>query len=76
MATVSFHLKEPKVDKPTAIFIWFNPQNGTPRVRLYTGEKIHPALWAGGEIQRAITKGRTLDPDVKRVNENFTQSQL
>lgn len=69
MATVSFHLKEPKVDKPTAIFIWFNPQNGGPRVRLYTGDKIHPSLWTGGDVQRAITKGRALDSNVKRVNE-------
>jgi integrase len=69
MATVSFHLKEPKVDKPTAIFIWFNPQNGQPRVRLYTGDKIHPSQWAGGDVQRAITKGRSIDPEVKRTNE-------
>jgi integrase len=69
MATVSFHLKEPKVDKPTAIFIWFNPQNGQPRVRLYTGDKIHPSQWAGGEVQRAITKGRNIDPELKRANE-------
>ncbi|WP_375433836.1 tyrosine-type recombinase/integrase [uncultured Hymenobacter sp.] len=69
MATVSFHLKEPKAEKPTAIFIWFNPQNGQPRIRIYTGDKILPALWAGGDVQRAITKGRTLDPDVKRANE-------
>ncbi len=69
MATVSFHLKEPKVDKPTAIFMWFNPQNGQPRVRLYTGDKIHPSQWAGGDVQRAITKGRTIDPELKRANE-------
>lgn len=69
MATVSFHLKEPKVDKPTAIFIWFNPQNGQPRVRLYTGDKIHPDLWAGGDVQRAIAKGRSIDPEIKRANE-------
>jgi integrase len=69
MATVSFHLKEPKVDKPTAIFIWFNPQNGQPRVRLYTGDKIHPSQWVGGDVQRAITKGRNIDPEVKRTNE-------
>ncbi|WP_375418554.1 hypothetical protein [uncultured Hymenobacter sp.] len=40
MATVSFHLKEPKADKPTAIFVWFNPQNGQARIQLYTGDKI------------------------------------
>jgi integrase len=69
MATISFHLKEPKADKPTAIFMWFNPQNGQPRIRLYTGDKIHPSQWAGGDVQRAITKGRGLDPDVKRTSE-------
>ncbi|MBC8085072.1 MAG: tyrosine-type recombinase/integrase [Hymenobacter sp.] len=69
MATVSFHLKEPKADKPTAIFMWFNPQNGQPRVRLYTGDKIHPDQWAGGDVQRAITKGRAIDQDLKRTNE-------
>lgn len=74
MATVSFHLKEPKVDKPTAIFIWFNPQNGGPRVRLYTGDKIHPSQWAGGDVQRAITKGRNIDPEIKRVNEALNVS--
>ena len=69
MATVPFHLKEPKVDKPTAIFIWFNPQHGGPRVRLYTGDKIEPSLQAGGDVPRAIPRGRTLYPDAKRVNE-------
>ena len=69
MATVSFHLKEPKADKPTAIFIWFNPQNGQPRIRLYTGDKINPDQWAGGEVQRAVTKGRGIDADVKKANE-------
>lgn len=69
MATVSFHLKEPKADKPSAIFIWFNPQNGQPRIRIYTGDKIHPDQWAGGDVQRAITKGRLIDPDLKRTNE-------
>ena len=69
MATVSFHLKEPKADKPTAIFMWFNPQNGQPRIRLYTGDKIHPSQWAGGDVQRAITKGRSIDPELKRTND-------
>lgn len=68
MATVSFHLKDPKAEKPTAIFIWFNPQNGSPRVRLYTGEKILPALWAGGAVQQALTKGRGVTDEVKRAN--------
>lgn len=58
MATVSFHLKEPNGDKPTAIFIWFNPQNGQPRVRIYTGDKIHPDQWEGGDTQRAKTPKR------------------
>jgi hypothetical protein len=62
-------LKEPKADKPTAIFIWFNPQNGQLHIRLYTGDKIHPDQWAGGDVQRAITKGRGIDADVKKSNE-------
>ncbi|GAB2856591.1 site-specific integrase [Hymenobacter ruber] len=74
MATVSFHLKEPKADKPTAIFIWFNPQNGQRRIRLYTGDKISPVYWAGGRIQSAITKGRGLDPDLKQANESLNAS--
>lgn len=74
MATISFHLKEPKADKPTAIFMWFNPQNGQPRVRLYTGDKIHPNQWAGGAVQRAITKGRNIDPELKRTNEALNTS--
>lgn len=69
MATVSFHLKEPKADKPTAIFVWFNPQNGQARIRLYTGDKIHPDYWTGGDVQRALTKGRNIDPELRRVNE-------
>lgn len=71
MATVTFHLKEPKADKPTAIFIWFNPLNGQPRVRLYTGDKIHPEYWAGKNVQRAVSKvrGGSIDPEVKRINE-------
>ena len=69
MATISFHLKEPKLDKPSAIFMWFNPQNGQPRIRLYTGDKIHPDQWTGGDVQRALTKGRNIDPEIKRANE-------
>ena len=69
MATVSFHLKNKNADKPTPIFIWFNPQNGQPRIRIYTGDKILPSNWAGDKIQMAITKGRSIDPEVKRTNE-------
>lgn len=71
MANVSFHLKEPKSDKPTAIFIWFNPLNGQPRIRIYTGDKIYPEYWHAGDVQRAVTKGRGLDVDVKKANETL-----
>ncbi|OGX87029.1 hypothetical protein BEN47_11970 [Hymenobacter lapidarius] len=64
MATVSYHLKEPGGDKPTALFIWFNPQNGQPRIRIYTGDKIHPDQWEGGDAQRAKTPKR--GPETER----------
>ena len=71
MATVSFHLKEPSGDKPTAIFIWFNPQNGDPRIRIYTGDKIHPGQWEGGDVQRAKTPKRGPDTELnKAINAN------
>lgn len=71
MATVSFHLKEPNGDKPTAIFIWFNPQNGDPRIRIYTGDKIHTGQWDGGDVQRAKTPKRGPDTELnKAINAN------
>jgi|SRR6476661_1694230 len=71
MATVSFHLKEPNGEKPTAIFIWFNPQNGSSRVRIYTGDKIRPDQWEGGEEQRARTPKRGTETDRnKAINAN------
>ena len=76
MATVSFHLKEPNGDKPTAIFIWFNPQNGQPRVRLYTGDKLVPEQWEGGNVQRAKTPKR--GPETERnkaINANNERMQ-
>lgn len=71
MATVSFHIKEPNGNKPTAIFIWFNPQNGDPRIRIYTGDKIHPGQWEGGDVQRAKTPKRGPDTELNRaINAN------
>jgi integrase len=69
MATVSFELKVPKADKPTAIRILFNPQNGQRRIKIYTGDKILPSHWTAGSVQRAITKARGLDTETKRANE-------
>ena len=60
MATISFHLKEPRADKPTAIFIWLNGDG--QRVRIYTGEKIHPTQWDRSE-QKAKTRGRGIDSE-------------
>ncbi|WP_157780890.1 site-specific integrase [Hymenobacter sedentarius] len=71
MATVSFHLKDPKAEKPTTIYIWFNPQNGNDRVRIYTGEKILPIYWAGGDVQQARVKGRDIDAELKRTHETL-----
>lgn len=73
MATVSFHLKEPSGNRPTALFIWFNPQNGQPRVRIYTGDKIHPEQWEGGNVQRAKTPKR--GPDTERNKDINTNNE-
>ncbi|WP_310394170.1 tyrosine-type recombinase/integrase [Hymenobacter sp.] len=74
MATVSFHLKDPKSAKPTAVFIWFNPTNGQPRIRLYTGEKILPAHWTGADVQRANEKARGLDEETRKTNARLNKS--
>lgn len=80
MATVSFHLKEPNGDKPTAIFIWFNPQNGQPRIRIYTGDKIHPDQWEGGDAQRAKTPKRGAETErnktINTSNERMSKRLL
>lgn len=65
MASVSFHLKDPSADKPTAIFIWLNGDG--QRVRIYTGEKIHPGQWDKGE-QKAKTRGRGIDSNNGTIN--------
>ena len=71
MASTSFHLKEPNGDKATAIFIWFNPQNGGGRVRLYTGDKILPSQWEAGDVQQARTPKRSSETERnKAINAN------
>lgn len=56
MATVSFHLKEPGADRPTAIFALLTIDRRT-RLKVYTGQSIHPSKWGKAE-QRALTRGR------------------
>ena len=56
MATVSFHLKEPGADRPTAIFALLTIDRRT-RLKIYTGQSIIPGKWGKAE-QRALTRGR------------------
>ena len=56
MATVSFHLKEPGVDRPTAIYALLTIDRRN-RVKVYTGQSIHPSKWLKTE-QRAQVRGR------------------
>ena len=56
MATVSFHLKEPGVDRPTAIYALLTIDRRN-RVKVYTGQSIHPSKWLKAE-QRAQVRGR------------------
>ena len=53
MASISFHLKDPKSSKPTAVFILFNADG--KRTKIYTGYTIHPDQWDTGE-QQALTR--------------------
>ena len=56
MATVSFHLKEPGVDRPTAIFALLTIDR-RHRIKTYTGQSIHPDKWVKAE-QRVKVRGR------------------
>ena len=56
MATVSFHLKEPGADRPTAIFALLTIDR-RHRIKTYTGQSIHPDKWVKAE-QRAQVRGR------------------
>jgi integrase len=59
MATVSFHLKEPGADRPTAIFALLTIDR-RHRIKIYTGQSIHPDKWIKAE-QRAQVRGRGND---------------
>ena len=56
MATVSFHLKEPAADRPTAIFALLTIDR-RHRIKTYTGQSIHPGKWVKAE-QRAQVRGK------------------
>ncbi len=56
MATVSFHLKEPAVDRPTAIYALLTIDRRN-RVKVYTGQSIHPSKWIKAG-QRAQVRGK------------------
>ena len=56
MATVSFHLKEPAADRPTAVYALLTIDR-RHRVKVYTGQSIHPSKWVKAE-QRAQVRGK------------------
>ena len=56
MATISFHLKEPGVDRPTAIYALLTIDR-RHRVKVYTGQSIHPDKWLKAD-QRAQVRGK------------------
>ncbi|MBG8552547.1 site-specific integrase [Hymenobacter guriensis] len=59
MATVSFHLKEPKAERPTAIYALLTIDRRT-RLKVYTGLSLLPAQWVTKE-QRAQERGYPLN---------------
>lgn len=56
MATVSFHLKEPGADRPTAIYALLTIDR-RHRIKVYTGQSLHPDKWVKAE-QRAQVRGK------------------
>ncbi|GAB2461307.1 integrase [Hymenobacter qilianensis] len=56
MATVSFHLKEPGADRPTAIYALLTIDRRT-RIKVYTGQSLHPSKWVKAD-QRAQVRGK------------------
>ena len=56
MATVSFHLKEPAADRPTAVYALLTIDR-RHRIKVYTGQSIHPGKWVKAE-QRAQVRGK------------------
>lgn len=69
MPSASFHLKDPKSDKPTAIFILFNADG--KRTKIYTGYTIHKDEWDKDEqkarIRRHDPGNGTLNLGLKRM---------
>ena len=55
MANVSFHLKAPGADRPTAIYALLTIDRRN-RVKVYSGQSIHPKLWIAAD-QRAQVRG-------------------
>jgi integrase len=67
MATVSFHLKEPKADRPTAIFALLTIDRRT-RIKVYTGLSIYPNQWVASE-QKAKERGYPENPALNEALE-------
>jgi integrase len=72
MATVSFHLKEPKADRPTAIFALLTIDRRT-RIKVYTGLSIIPTQWVASE-QKAKERGYPDNPALNDALETKAQA--
>lgn len=57
MATVSFHLKDPGADRPTAIYALLTIDRRN-RIKTYTGQSIHPDKWNKAD-QRVLVRGKS-----------------
>lgn len=73
MAKISFHLKDTKADRPTAVFILLTADG--KRTKIYSGYSIHPGQW-NSEDQQAKTRGYPaangeLNRGLKRMGEKL-----
>lgn len=62
MATVSFHLKEPKANRPTAIFALLTIDRRT-RIKVYTGLSAYPDQWVAQD-QKLRERGYPDNPAI------------
>lgn len=80
MAKPTFHLKDPRADKDTAIFLLYTCADG--RLKYYTGESIHPDNWPTATkpiravLNRITDLTNSLQADYKIKGDHLTKQEL
>jgi integrase len=68
MATVSYHLRDPKADAPTPIYMMLYADYNQTKAK--TGLRIHPSQW-DAQAQRAKTRGRGISSTNGETNDDL-----